>query len=257
MFHCQQWFFNFKTHLQLEESLNFLNLHHKKFISSLQTQRFVVFVHKSHSQQSLSEHISSFVQYGCPQPILAHSLEETREMQISWHKEIFQKERFTHIEPTPDYSHVPVCVVIPVYNRLWAVQQALGSLEKQSHRNFHVIIVDDGSPDPSVVKGLSSIQSSFPDMKLRVVRQENQYLGAARNYGATHCEADWIMFLDDDDLSKPHELSTFLIAAHRTGADVLTGYIQSFNGMTDSGFEKSVEYIGIGGSKEMNYFYNA
>jgi hypothetical protein len=62
------------------------------------------------------------------------------------------------------------------------------------------------------------------------VRQENSYLGAARNTAARHAKGTYLYFLDDDNLLKPDGLARFVTAAERTGADIVTAFSDVFEG---------------------------
>lgn len=84
-------------------------------------------------------------------------------------------------------------IIIPSYNRQEFIPDLLKSLECQTLHNFEVIIVDDCSKEPVVVKQFYS----FP---LRVIRNEiNQGAAKSRNIGAEAAENEWLLFLDDDD----------------------------------------------------------
>ena len=98
----------------------------------------------------------------------------------------------------------------------------------QTYRNFEVIVVDDGSPDPDVRRGLEEIRQEVEPRGWRVIVQENRYLGAARNHAARHATGDYLLFMDDDNLAMPHELSTLVAAALRTGADIVTAFCDGF-----------------------------
>lgn len=92
-----------------------------------------------------------------------------------------------------------VSVIIPTYNRAaflaGAVQSAL-----QAGSDLEIIVVDDASTDdtPEVCKELSGIRY------IRLPR--NQGLAAARNAGILASSAEFVAFLDDDDLRLPHTL---------------------------------------------------
>ncbi len=89
-------------------------------------------------------------------------------------------------------------------------------------------LVDDGSPDPDVRRELEEIRQEVEPRGWRVIVQENRYLGAARNHAARHATGDYLLFMDDDNLAMPHELSTLVAAALRTGADIVTTFFDGF-----------------------------
>ena len=58
---------------------------------------------------------------------------------------------------------------------------------------------------------------------------------------------------DDDDISRPHEIETYLTAARRTGADGLSNWV----GVFQKNPEETIEtYVGIGGSLATGMFSN-
>lgn len=94
-----------------------------------------------------------------------------------------------------------VSVVIPVYNGATHLRQAIESAISQGHPNVEVVVVDDGSTDAS-----PSILSSFGST-IRVVRQPNAGVGAARNVGIAKAKGEFVAFLDQDDWWKNEKLA--------------------------------------------------
>lgn len=93
-----------------------------------------------------------------------------------------------------------VSVIIPAYNRAHYVREAIESALQQTHRPLEVIVVDDGSTDetPQVLATYSE--------PVRVFRQVNQGVAAARNFGVSHARGEYVAFLDSDDLWHPEKL---------------------------------------------------
>jgi len=87
-----------------------------------------------------------------------------------------------------------VSVVIPTYNRRDIVGRAIDSALAQSYRNLEVIVVDDGSTD-----GTEAALHDLYGERIRVVRQENRGVSAARNHGMRLARGDFIALLDSDD----------------------------------------------------------
>ncbi len=94
---------------------------------------------------------------------------------------------------------VEVAVIIPTYNRKAMVQEAIGSVLRQSYRNFELIVVDDGSTD-----GTGEVLRHFP--QIRYFLQERRGVSAARNFGVRKAQGRLIAFLDSDDLWLPQKL---------------------------------------------------
>lgn len=85
-------------------------------------------------------------------------------------------------------------VIVPVYNRPGEVEELLESLCSQSFKDFGVIIVEDGSTLPC--KDVVERYRGRLDVKYFV--KPNGGPGLARNYGAAHASAPWLIILDSD-----------------------------------------------------------
>src|SRR5664280_442891 len=92
-------------------------------------------------------------------------------------------------------------IVVPLFNKAAYIRRALDSVARQTFGDFEVIIVDDGSTD-----GGEKIAGSYPDARFRVIYQENQGPGAARNAGIAEATGELTAFLDADDEWLPRHL---------------------------------------------------
>ncbi len=136
--------------------------------------------------------------------------------------------------PTADPASLPlVTMCITHFNRAALLEQAVASVVAQDYPNLELVIVDDGSTDPAAIAYLAAVEAraAREQRPWRVVRQENRYLGAARNNGARHARGEFVAFLDDDDVAKPHRISTQVTAAMRTNADIVLSGMDEFTGM--------------------------
>ena len=93
-------------------------------------------------------------------------------------------------------------VVIPTYNRLPRVKDAVESVLKQTYRDFEFWVVDDGSTD-----GTGEALRAFGN-KIQYIFQDNKGVSAARNLGARISRGKYLAFLDSDDLWEPKKLET-------------------------------------------------
>lgn len=87
-----------------------------------------------------------------------------------------------------------ISVVIPLYNKEKLVARTLQTVLAQTFTDFEVVIVDDGSTDSS-----AAIVESFSDSRIRLIRQKNGGVSAARNKGIEEASGKYIAFLDADD----------------------------------------------------------
>ncbi|KAJ3093166.1 hypothetical protein HK102_006082 [Quaeritorhiza haematococci] len=151
-----------------------------------------------------------------------------------------------------------VSVVIVHHNRHRLLQQAIESIEAQTYKNFEVIVVDDGSTDPEAIQYLNDLSWTWWEEKgWKVIREPNRYLGAARNTGVKHAIGNYIVFLDDDDLAKPHQLETFVKVAINTGANVITSGHDVFGGLEKPTAAKtSKRYLPLGDAKLVGMLEN-
>ncbi|TWT89737.1 Chondroitin synthase [Pseudobythopirellula maris] len=113
------------------------------------------------------------------------------------------------IPPTAPKTDAPsgepplVSIIVPIYNSVAYLAQALESALGQTHARLEVIAVDDGSSDSPE----SVIERFQDDPRLRFLRQENAGPHAARNHGVSLAGGDYIAFLDADDWWLPEKLS--------------------------------------------------
>ena len=90
-----------------------------------------------------------------------------------------------------------VSVVIPFYNRTTYLAETLASLERQTTRDFEVILINDGSCDPQALGFWDELRTAG---WIRRVDCEHRGQAAARNRGAMLARSEYLMFLDADDL---------------------------------------------------------
>jgi len=98
-------------------------------------------------------------------------------------------------------SKTAVSVIIPLYNRCDLIGRAVESVLNQDCCDFELIVVDDGSDDDASV-----VIGNYKDKRIRYVRQKNQGVSSARNYGVRLSRYDYIAFLDSDDEWLPGKL---------------------------------------------------
>ena len=96
-----------------------------------------------------------------------------------------------------------VSIVVTCYNYGQFVASCLASIQQQIFADFEVIVVDDGSTDNSV----QQIQPFLQDSRFRCITQTNGGQANAKNRGIKEASAEFIAFLDADDIWAPEKLS--------------------------------------------------
>lgn len=89
-----------------------------------------------------------------------------------------------------------VSVIVPVFNALPYLEQALESLRAQTHEALQVICVNDGSTDGSLEVIRRFVEA---DSRFELIDQENQGYGAACNHGIACARGEWVAILEPDD----------------------------------------------------------
>ena len=120
-----------------------------------------------------------------------------------------------------------VSVVMPVRDGERFLRDAIESLQKQTIRDFELIVVDDGSRDatPAILAEIA-----HADARIVVVRQEPMGLVAALNRGIAGVRTPFIARLDADDISLPDRLARQVEAAHGDpGLGLLGSYAEEID----------------------------
>ncbi len=120
-----------------------------------------------------------------------------------------------------------ISVVIPLYNKVAQVEATLRSVQAQTYRDFEIVVVDDGSTDGSAEK-----VESLGIENLRLIRQKNAGVSAARNRGIEEAKGEYVALLDADDLWKPNYLAVqYALAQKYPGCDVFATDYECCDGM--------------------------
>lgn len=123
-----------------------------------------------------------------------------------------------------------VSVIIPVYNNEDYLKETLLSLEKQSYKEFEVIVVNDGSTDKS-----ESIIDQFvrKDERFHKISQKNSGVSAARNAALETAKGRYITFADGDDTLPEEALKKMAETALKTEADLIIGGMKRMDGFSE------------------------
>jgi O-antigen biosynthesis protein len=115
------------------------------------------------------------------------------------------------------FDEIAFSVIMPVYNRADMLERAIQSVLDQSHRNFELIIVDDGSVD-----GSRALAEKYEDKRIRLIHREHQGVSAARNTGLKEARSDFVAYLDADNIWTSQFLRR--MAVFMSSRDLVCGY---------------------------------
>jgi len=112
-----------------------------------------------------------------------------------------------------------VSVVIPCYNHVHYLPEAVRTVWEQTYKNVEVIVVDDGSTD-------GTAEWCQGQERVRYVRVERVGPSAARNIGVQHSRGEYVLFLDADDLLYPNalELNLYYFGIYPEAAFISGGH---------------------------------
>lgn len=151
-----------------------------------------------------------------------------------------------------------VSIVMVHHDRPEYLMQAIEAVENQDYPNYELILVDDGSVLVESHKALDGLKKRFAERGWKILRQENKYLGAARNAGVRAARGDRILFVDDDNALFRHALSTFVKAMDASGADICTAFQRIFHEDFIPADEKFglIHYFPLGGSLDLGLIHD-
>lgn len=113
---------------------------------------------------------------------------------------------------------IKVSVILPIYNEEQYLPQCLDSICNQTLKEIEIICVDDGSTDGS----LAILRKyELRDSRIKVIPQQNQYAGVARNHGMKYATGKYLSFLDSDDYFEPDMLERMYEKAEKNRADIV------------------------------------
>lgn len=140
-------------------------------------------------------------------------------------------------------------IITPQYNSFNLMDRYFESFEKQSFKDFELIIVDDCSTDGSFDKLQEYVKRTPLNITL-LQADKNSGPGNARNIGLDHAQGEWITFVDNDDWVTEDFLERVNVIINREGVNcVIYDYYTWLNGETS--IARSM-YINKGGRKTVS-----
>lgn len=138
-----------------------------------------------------------------------------------------QKNAYKYMRKQLDEPYVPrVSIIMLVLDAEESLPKTLQSLSAQSCLNYELLFVDSGSTDRSVDIIRRFVES---DSRARLLPQQHQDAGAARNYGMQHAHGEYLLFLDANDLFRPLMIEKILDRADETKADICVFSANRYN----------------------------
>lgn len=111
--------------------------------------------------------------------------------------------------PLPMPRRAPlVSVIMPTWNRVSVINNAIDSLLNQTYTNWECLIIDDGSTDDTV----KAISHYLRDPRFRLFHQYHQNAAVARNLGLANADGEIVAYLDTDNLWLPNYLTAVVTA---------------------------------------------
>ncbi len=121
-----------------------------------------------------------------------------------------------------------VSVIMPAYRMGAYIGDALGSVARQTHPHWEVIVVDDCAPEDGTAAIVAEFARQHPQHRVELIRhEENRGVGPARNTAITAAQGTVAAFLDPDDLWMASHLER-LLARLGTAADVVAAPVVMF-----------------------------
>ena len=115
-------------------------------------------------------------------------------------------------------SSIKFSIIVPVYNVEKFLRESLDSIVAQTLKDFEVICVNDGSTDNSL-EILNEYAKS--DFRFKIISQENQGQGVARNNAIDIAQGKYLLFVDPDDFIESNTLEVLYNKFHETDVDII------------------------------------
>ena len=140
----------------------------------------------------------------------------------------------TNRQPSEDLmkDDILVSICIPAFNASKYIAETLESVMFQTHNNWELIVVEDGSDD-GTHKIVCDFKKEVPQHVLYIRNARNLGLPATRNVGVSACKGGWIAFLDSDDLwHKDHLRDLINTSLSSSDCDLIHSGVELFDSAT-------------------------
>lgn len=111
-----------------------------------------------------------------------------------------------------------VSIIVPTYNVERYISECINSLINQTYSNIEIVCVDDGSLD-NTFSILEQYQAN--DSRIKLIKQENQFAGVARNNGMKHASGKYLLFVDSDDFCERNMIEYLVNVAEENNSEIV------------------------------------
>lgn len=112
-----------------------------------------------------------------------------------------------------------VTIIIPVYRTEKYITKCIESIINQTYKDFEIVFIDDGTDDSSC-SIINKKLNKTPNIKYKIINQENKGVSAARNVGIIEANGDYVVFIDSDDVISNNFLATLVEGSKENNVDV-------------------------------------
>lgn len=114
-----------------------------------------------------------------------------------------------------------ISILVPVYNSEAYLPECIRSAQSQTHRDFELLLIDDGSTDNS--RSICE-EAAGADQRIRCLPRDHAGVAAARNAGIRAAQGKYLFFLDSDDAIHPCLLATLYGLLEKERASMATEF---------------------------------
>jgi len=114
-----------------------------------------------------------------------------------WEREALFKNKLlsTAKKSKNNIDSIIASIIMPTYNRADIISRAINSVLMQTHKNWELLIIDDGSTDETEL----FITPLLSDSRIRYINNEHAGISAARNCGLEMAKGEYVFYLDTDN----------------------------------------------------------
>ena len=115
-------------------------------------------------------------------------------------------------------NDIKVSVIIPIYNAEKHLKKCLETLINQTLKDIEIVCIDDGSTDNSlqILRDFSNT-----DNRIKILKQQHECAGSARNNGLSVAQGKYLSFLDSDDFFELSMLEDLYNCAEKYNTDIV------------------------------------